>query len=107
MRILGDLTTNHTGAGHEWFGGRRASRSYEADFYLSTRDEYVSWLGSVASQAQLGRAELRRRYPGRPRKERSRRWLGPAERLDGWRVDVANMTGPVRGARTTTARSHG
>ena len=47
MRILGDLTTNHTGAGHEWFARAQGDRSSEeAEFYYwSDADPgYVSWL---------------------------------------------------------------
>ena len=47
MRILGDLTTNHTGAGHEWFARAQADRSSEeASFYYWTDDDpgYVGWL---------------------------------------------------------------
>ena len=36
MRVMGDFTTNHTGAAHEWFSPRRRSDpdSDERGFYL-------------------------------------------------------------------------
>ena len=55
--------------------------------------DYVGWLG-VRSLPKLNwdSAELRRRFLDDP-DGAVRRWLGPAGDLDGWRVDVANMTG--------------
>ena len=86
MRIVGDLTLNHSGAGHEWFASER-------DFYYF--DEklpggYASWLG-VGSLPKLnwGSALLRERM-----QEVAKRWLDLG--LDGWRIDVANMTGRHR-----------
>ncbi len=95
MKLLGDFTTNHTGSSHEWFVAASTSTSApEREFYFWTsRRRYISWL-KVSSLPKLNYAsnELRRRVfddeDGVVRK-----WLGPAGQLDGWRVDVANMTG--------------
>ena len=95
MRVIGDITTNHTGDSHEWFVEARASENApERDFYFwTTRDDYVGWLG-VRSLPKLNwdSAELRHRFLDAP-DGAIRRWLGPLGDLDGWRVDVANMTG--------------
>ena len=95
IRVLGDITTNHTGDSHEWFtAARRSARSAERAFYFWTsRTAYVGWLG-VPSLPKLNwdSAELRRRFLDDPDGP-VRRWLGAAGGLDGWRVDVANMTG--------------
>jgi alpha-glucosidase len=83
MRIIGDVTTNHCGATHPWFA--------EPDlFYADPDGGYESWLG-VASLLKFnwGSAELRRRFFTGPDSVTTR-WLSI---LDGWRVDVANMTG--------------
>ncbi|GFJ91236.1 hypothetical protein Prum_048780 [Phytohabitans rumicis] len=83
-RLIGDITANHTGDGHEWFtAGERDLYYFDAD------GDYESWKG-VKSLPKLnwGSAELRRRMS-----TVVRRWLGPPYGLDGWRVDVANMTG--------------
>ncbi|MGZ4719665.1 glycoside hydrolase family 13 protein [Oryzihumus sp.] len=98
MRVLGDFTTNHTGAAHEWFAKAQADEtSDERGFYLWDEDgDYVAWLG-VKSLPKLNydSAELRRRVfddaDGVVRK-----WISGEHGLDGWRVDVANMTGRYR-----------
>ncbi|MGX6607535.1 glycoside hydrolase family 13 protein [Micromonosporaceae bacterium Da 78-11] len=82
-RLLGDLTTNHTGIGHSWF-------ETEPDFYYRRPGGgYESWL-DVPSLPKLnwGSAGLRRNF-----EEIVRHWLSAPYALDGWRIDVANMTG--------------
>ncbi|WP_244857518.1 glycoside hydrolase family 13 protein [Agromyces archimandritae] len=96
IRVIGDLTTNHTGDRHEWFrAGHGHPEAAEAAFYLfdDDADDYVSWLG-VPSLPKLDwrSPELRRRFIEGPDSVVGR-WLGPPFALDGWRIDVANMTG--------------
>ena len=96
MRLVLDLTTNHTGSGHEWFTAAQAdARSPEAGFYSFTRhpDRYAAWL-EVPSLPKLDHrsGELRRRLL-LGRQSVVGRWLAPPVAADGWRVDVANMTG--------------
>jgi alpha-glucosidase len=88
LRLIGDLTLNHSGLGHEWFESDR-------DFYFfdeSLPHGYASWFG-VRSLPKLnwGSAALRERMQAV-----ARRWLDLG--LDGWRIDVANMTGRHRDA---------
>lgn len=96
MRILGDLTTNHTGAGHEWFAralGDRASE--EAEFYYWSQDDpgYVSWLEHASlPKLNYNAPALAARMVEGPDSVIGR-WLAPPFDLDGWRIDVANMTG--------------
>lgn len=100
LRVIGDLTTNHSGDAHEWF-----KRSYgnpeapESAFYLwlnAQQTEYVSWLGfSSLPKFNWQAAELRSRFiEGLDSVVAT--WLKPPYSLDGWRVDVANMTGRWR-----------
>jgi alpha-glucosidase len=93
IRVVGDLTTNHTGAHHDWFEAARADAgSAERGFYrFGDDDTYVSWL-DIASLPKLDHSDVelaRRLYDGPD--SVVARWL--REGLDGWRVDVANMTG--------------
>lgn len=97
IRVIGDLTTNHTGDAHEWFqqafGDPTAD---EADFYYwtdSAHTEYLAWY-DVPSLPKLNwnSRELRRRFIEGPHSIVAK-WLLPPYCLDGWRIDVANMTG--------------
>ncbi len=99
IRVLGDFTSNHTGVTHEWFvAARRDPAGPERSFYYFEGERYASWLG-VPSLPKLNYAspELRRRVFDDPDGV-VRRWLAPEFGLDGWRVDVANMSGRYRGA---------
>lgn len=102
MRVMGDLTTNHTGDRHEWFVTAQSDAgSEEAGYYYFTDhpDGYVSWLG-VRSLPKLDHSSpaLRERMYGADDSVLLGRLggsdhLAEDERLDGWRIDVANMTG--------------
>jgi alpha-glucosidase len=92
LRVVGDLTLNHVGDGHEWFLAAREGREPEREFFYfdpAHPSGYESWLG-VPSLPKLDwrSPELRRRMVAV-----LQRWLRPPFSLDGWRIDVANMTG--------------
>ncbi|MET9782895.1 glycoside hydrolase family 13 protein [Nocardiopsis alba] len=96
LRVMGDLTTNHTGDRHEWFLAARADvDSPEAGFYhfVDHPDDYVSWLG-VRSLPKLDHTDpgLRERMYEADDSVLLARLVGE-DALDGWRIDVANMTG--------------
>lgn len=95
--LLGDLTANHCGDTHPWF--RRAledARSVEREFFYFPGPQdntYESWLGhTTLPKFRFSSAELRRRLLDGPGSVAGK-WLRPPFELDGWRVDVANMTG--------------
>lgn len=97
IRVMGDLTSNHSGDAHEWF---RASHQQpgtpESEFYYwldAEQRDYESWLG-VPSLPKLNwnSLELRRRFIEGPDSVVAK-WMKPPFSLDGWRIDVANMTG--------------
>jgi alpha-glucosidase len=97
MRIIGDLTTNHCGQTHPWFTAARAAASApEREMFYFDGDDYESWLG-VKSLPKLNwrSTMLRQRFLDGPDAIVTR-WLRPPYDLDGWRVDVANMTGRHR-----------
>jgi alpha-glucosidase len=84
LRVISDLTTNHTGDRHEWFVNG------ERELYLFDESgDYEAWWG-IKSLPKLNwlSAELRRRIQAV-----AREWTQEPYELDGWRVDVANMTG--------------
>ena len=97
VRVVGDLTTNHTGSHHEWFVTAQADRSTtEASFYhfnSDDPDDYVAWF-DVKTLPKLDHrnpALTARMLAGRD--SITGKWLQPPYALDGWRIDVANMTG--------------
>ncbi|WP_028636506.1 alpha-amylase family glycosyl hydrolase [Nocardioides sp. URHA0032] len=94
-RILGDLTTNHTGDTHEWFvAARDVPGAPTRSFYHFLPDgSYECWMG-YATLPKLNHADpaLRAAMVDGPGSVVAR-WLRPPFDLDGWRIDVANMTG--------------
>ncbi len=96
IRVMTDLTLNHTGDVHEWFASAQAdASSEEAGFYTFSEhpDLYESWLG-IDSLPKLDHrsTELQRRYY-RGVDSILGRYLQPPFNMAGWRIDVANMTG--------------
>jgi alpha-glucosidase len=94
LRLLGDITLNHTGYRHEWFERARADASApERGFYYfdeTIAGGYESWLGHLTLPKLNWRsAELHERFA-----QVLKRYLELG--LDGWRVDVANMIGRYR-----------
>ena len=98
-RILGDLTTNHTGDTHEWFVSAAASpTSPHRDWYFFRAEGgYECWMGHT-TLPKLNHAvpALRRAMVEGPDSVVAR-WLRPPYDVDGWRIDVANMTGRLGG----------
>ncbi|WP_237089870.1 glycoside hydrolase family 13 protein [Nesterenkonia sp. PF2B19] len=109
MRVIGDLTTNHSGERHEWFQTALADpESPERTYYYFTEDEengrsvsaedpgYEAWLGVPSlPKFDWSSQELRKRFI-QGRDSVVARWLLPPFEADGWRIDVANMTGRLR-----------
>mgnify|MGYP000648567891 CR=1 FL=1 len=96
LRVVGDLTLNHTGAGHEWFERERSFYFFDE----SLPHGYASWYG-VKSLPKLDWSS-----PGLRERMRAaaRRWLDAG--LDGWRIDVANMTGRYRDVDLAREAAH-
>jgi alpha-glucosidase len=91
IRVVGDLTLNHCGVGHDWFTRAREDPSAaEREFFWfddALPHGYASWLGvRVLPKLNWKSAELRRRML-----DVVAHWLERG--LDGWRIDVANMAG--------------
>jgi len=94
MRVLGDFTTNHTGDTHEWF--RKALADPECDergFYFWEDGGYASWLGFKSLPKLNYDSQVLRQRVFEDTGGVVRRWITGPDGLDGWRVDVANMTG--------------
>lgn len=94
LRVMGDITTNHTGDSHEWFQAALADPDDEhASWYVRDGDEWITWLGvGTLPKLDYTNPAVSTAIYGTPGSV-IRRWLGPDKGLDAWRVDVANMTG--------------
>jgi len=95
LRIIGDLTTNHSGDDHPWFATALSSpEAPERRFYYVADDgSYAAWLGiETLPKFDLESPTLRERMFGLEDSTVAR-WLREPFDLDGWRIDVANMTG--------------
>ncbi|WP_022925986.1 glycoside hydrolase family 13 protein [Serinicoccus marinus] len=102
LRVMGDITTNHTGDAHEWYAAARQDPDGEqGGWYVRDDERWVTWLG-VASLPKLDHSAdgLRARLTEGPGSV-IERWLGEGGGFDSWRVDVANMTGRYKGVDLT------
>ena len=97
IKLVGDITSNHCGAGHYWLAKAKGDRkSKEAGYFYWNKKYkwgYEGWWG-LESLPKLNYAskELRKvMYEGK--NSIIRKWLSPKYGMSGWRVDVGNMTG--------------
>jgi len=99
FKIIGDLTSNHSGDAHEWFkAAYKNPGAAESEFYYFTEGntKYDSWFG-VPSLPKFNwkSQELRKRFI-EGKTSVVAKWLKAPFGFDGWRIDVANMTGRIR-----------
>ncbi|MCF6379040.1 glycoside hydrolase family 13 protein [Nocardioides KLBMP 9356] len=94
-RILGDLTTNHTGDTHEWFLSAvdGVDDPHRAFYYFEEDGTYACWMGhGTLPKINHANLDVRHAMVEGPHSVVGR-WLRPPYDVDGWRIDVANMTG--------------
>src|SRR5262245_47342408 len=94
VKLIGDLSLDHSGIDHEWFVRAQAEpESVERSFFLFDRSAthgYASWFGYKEMPRFDWRSEeLRSRMAAIVR-----RWLELG--LDGWRIGAATMVGRYR-----------
>jgi alpha-glucosidase len=93
MRLVGDLTANHTGDTHEWFVAARAGGPTREWYFFNPDGSYECWMGfPTLPKLDHAHADLRAALVDGPDSVVAR-WLRPPYDIDGWRIDVANMTG--------------
>jgi alpha-glucosidase len=102
MRLMLDITPNHVGVTHHWYQDVLSNpTSPYAEFFIRTPDgqHFETWLG-VPSLLKLNyHSDKLRDAMYRAPDSAIRRWLAQPYRIDGWRLDVANMTGNLREAQ--------
>jgi len=99
LKVIGDLTSNHSGDTHEWFkAAYKNPKAPESEFYYFTdgNTKYDSWFGYPSlPKFNWNSAELRKRFI-EGKNSVVAKWLKAPFNFDGWRIDVANMTGRIR-----------
>lgn len=102
MKLVLDITPNHVGVTHNWFVAAKADpTSAVAEYFVYNEKDraFETWLG-VASLIKLNyNSQKLRDEMYRKRESAIRRWLAEPYRIDGWRLDVANMVGNLREAQ--------
>lgn len=100
IAIMGDLTTNHCGAGHPWIQkALRNKKSKERNYFYwdkKVKHGYEGWWG-LASLPKLNYNSqdlVNLMYRGKKSVVKS--WIKKPFQLSGWRIDVGNMTGVYR-----------
>jgi alpha-glucosidase len=95
MRLMLDITPNHVSSLNPWFvDAQQNEDSPTAEFFTFNRrpNDYVAWLG-VKSLPKLNYNSARLREVMYEAPDAIiRLWLKDPYRIDGWRLDVANMT---------------
>lgn len=96
MRVVGDITLNHCGSHHAWFLRAQEGDPETREFFYfddALPHGYECWFGHKhLPKFNYASPRLREELITG---EHSvlRRWLREPFHLDGWRVDVANMSG--------------
>ena len=95
MKIIIDISINHTGTEHPWYKRAQADpNSREAGFYYFNEDGSASCWQDVPSLVQLNyTSETLRDVMYRSPDSVMRSFLRPPYLQDGWRLDVASEVG--------------
>ena len=96
MKVVGDITLNHCGSQHAWFLRAQEGDPETRDFFYfdeSLPHGYECWFGHRHLPKFNYASERLREELITGEHSILRRWLREPFNLDGWRVDVANMSG--------------
>ena len=96
MKLMLDFTPNHIGFHHPWvIAAREDPASPEAQYFYRHPDsgEIESWLGVKYLVKLNYNSQRLRGLIYRDQDSSMRKWLRPPYSIDGYRLDVANMTG--------------
>jgi alpha-glucosidase len=101
IRILGDLTSNHCGAGHTWLAkAKKDKKSKERSYFYwdkSIEWGYIGWFGLESLPKLNFSSKALRKVMYEGKNSIVKKWISPKYGMAGWRIDVGNMTG-VQGA---------
>ena len=103
MKLILDISINHTGANHKWFnrdglyfdksvGGYNNPVAEERKYYFFHEDNsYDEWMGVKNMPTLNYTAPELRNIIYRAQDSVLRKWLKPPYSIDGWRFDVADV----------------
>ena len=103
MRLILDISINHTGTAHRWFnkdglffdkseGAYNNPESQERSYYFIKEDNsYQSWMGVPSLPTLNYTSEALRDIIFRSPNSVLKKWLKPPYSIDGWRFDVADV----------------
>ncbi|MDN5304580.1 MAG: alpha-glucosidase [Fusobacteriaceae bacterium] len=95
MKIMLDVSINHTGMEHIWFKKALADKNSKerSYYYINDDNSYFSWLGfHTLPQLNFNSQELRN-ILYRDENSFVKKFLKQPYNIDGWRFDVGNHTG--------------
>jgi alpha-glucosidase len=93
MRLILDITLNHTGSDHPWFVSAQNELGAPTSEYYTFYERphrYETWLGVNTLPKLNYRSEALRNTIYREPDSAIRRWLREPYCIDGWRLDVYN-----------------
>lgn len=103
MKLILDISINHTGADHKWFnknglyfdksqGAYSNPDSEERGYYFfKENNEYHGWYGNQGLPTLNYTSESLRDVVYRAEDSVLKKWLKPPYSIDGWRFDVADV----------------
>ena len=103
MKLILDISINHTGTAHRWFnrdalyfdqseGAYHNPDSKERDYYFFNEDNtYHGWFGNAGLPTLNYTSEALRDVIYRSEDSVLKKWLKPPYSIDGWRFDVADV----------------
>lgn len=103
MKLILDISINHTGTAHKWFnkdgsffdtavGAYHNPESAERSFYFFAEDNtYHGWAGNSGLPTLNYTSEALRDVIYRAEDSVLKKWLKPPYSIDGWRFDVADV----------------
>lgn len=103
MKLILDISINHTGTAHRWFnrdglyfdkseGAYNNPQSRERGYYFFNRDNsYCGWFGLETMPTLNYTSDSLREIVYRGEDSVLKKWLKPPYSIDGWRFDVADV----------------
>jgi len=95
MRLILDITPNHISFKHPWFLAANANENAPTFEYFAKHPSgyWETWLGHPSLIKLNYASQKLRDVMYRQTDSALQTWLQPPYSIDGWRLDVANMTG--------------